>query len=203
MNGSWTPPLVIPSLQVNIRAGHLPPANDSGKAFLKVQINALTTRTTWSSVGRPRRHEDVSCQIGESARRVYSGERSDMRRFGLKIPVMTRRLVAALVAVVMSLAPLLGTLDAATAAMATGKATAQNWSRAATSAPKPCKKAVLPGTINSCPYAGAIFTAIPADENATAQPVAASRTLTWRRYDDALATQCDASSPYRPPCRRS
>ncbi|MGJ4997055.1 MBL fold metallo-hydrolase [Bradyrhizobium sp. HKCCYLS3077] len=35
------PRLIIPSLQVNIRAGHLPPADHSGKIFLKVPINAL------------------------------------------------------------------------------------------------------------------------------------------------------------------
>ncbi|WP_315721978.1 MULTISPECIES: hypothetical protein [unclassified Bradyrhizobium] len=124
-----------------------------------------------------------------------------MRRFGLKMPALTRRLVAVLLALVMSLAPLLGTFDAAAAA--TGDAVAQNWSRPATSAPKPCRKAVLPGTMNSCPFAGAGLTAIPAEEDATAQPVATSRTLAWRSYEEALATQCQASSPYRPPCRRS
>jgi glyoxylase-like metal-dependent hydrolase (beta-lactamase superfamily II) len=35
------PRLIIPSLQVNIRAGHLPPADASGKTFLKVPINVL------------------------------------------------------------------------------------------------------------------------------------------------------------------
>ncbi|WP_315744401.1 MULTISPECIES: MBL fold metallo-hydrolase [unclassified Bradyrhizobium] len=35
------PRLIIPSLQVNIRAGHLPPPDPSGKTFLKVPINAL------------------------------------------------------------------------------------------------------------------------------------------------------------------
>ncbi|CCE04852.1 putative enzyme with metallo-hydrolase/oxidoreductase domain (ycbL-like) [Bradyrhizobium sp. STM 3843] len=35
------PRLIIPSLQVNIRAGHLPPPDASGKTFLKVPINAL------------------------------------------------------------------------------------------------------------------------------------------------------------------
>ena len=35
------PKLIIPSLQVNMRAGHLPPADDSGKTFLKLPVNAF------------------------------------------------------------------------------------------------------------------------------------------------------------------
>lgn len=35
------PRLIIPSLQVNIRAGHMPAADESGKVFLKVPINVL------------------------------------------------------------------------------------------------------------------------------------------------------------------
>ncbi len=35
------PRLIIPSLQVNMRAGKLPPADESGKRFLKVPINGL------------------------------------------------------------------------------------------------------------------------------------------------------------------
>lgn len=35
------PRLIIPSLQVNMRAGQLPPADESGKHFLKVPINGL------------------------------------------------------------------------------------------------------------------------------------------------------------------
>lgn len=35
------PKLILPSLQVNIRAGDLPPAEASGKRFLKLPINAL------------------------------------------------------------------------------------------------------------------------------------------------------------------
>ena len=34
------PKLIIPSLQVNMRAGELPPPDDSGKRFLKVPVNA-------------------------------------------------------------------------------------------------------------------------------------------------------------------
>jgi glyoxylase-like metal-dependent hydrolase (beta-lactamase superfamily II) len=35
------PKLIIPSIQVNMRAGKLPPADESGKTFLKVPINSL------------------------------------------------------------------------------------------------------------------------------------------------------------------
>jgi glyoxylase-like metal-dependent hydrolase (beta-lactamase superfamily II) len=35
------PKLIIPSLQINMRAGDLPPADESGKRFLKVPINGL------------------------------------------------------------------------------------------------------------------------------------------------------------------
>lgn len=35
------PKLIIPSLQINMRAGELPPADKSGKRFLKVPINGL------------------------------------------------------------------------------------------------------------------------------------------------------------------
>ena len=35
------PRLIIPSLQVNMRAGQMPPADDSGKTFLKVPVNGL------------------------------------------------------------------------------------------------------------------------------------------------------------------
>ncbi|KKB75870.1 beta-lactamase [Devosia soli] len=37
------PKLIIPSLQVNMRAGRLPPADDAGKTYLKVPINGLKT----------------------------------------------------------------------------------------------------------------------------------------------------------------
>ena len=35
------PKLIIPSLQVNMRAGELPPADNDGNRFLKVPVNAL------------------------------------------------------------------------------------------------------------------------------------------------------------------
>ncbi|MGJ8605297.1 MAG: MBL fold metallo-hydrolase [Marivita sp.] len=35
------PKLIIPSLQVNMRAGHMPPADTDGKVFLKIPVNGL------------------------------------------------------------------------------------------------------------------------------------------------------------------
>ena len=35
------PRLIIPSLQINMRAGHMPPADENGKTYLKVPINGL------------------------------------------------------------------------------------------------------------------------------------------------------------------
>ena len=35
------PKLIIPSIQVNMRAGNLPPAEDNGEVFIKVPINTM------------------------------------------------------------------------------------------------------------------------------------------------------------------
>ncbi len=35
------PVLILPSVQVNMRAGHLPPAEDNGTSYLKIPLNAL------------------------------------------------------------------------------------------------------------------------------------------------------------------
>ena len=35
------PTLILPSVQVNIRAGEMPPAEDNGVSYLKVPINQL------------------------------------------------------------------------------------------------------------------------------------------------------------------
>ena len=36
-----TPKLLIPSIQVNMRAGHMPPAEDNGTVYLKVPVNVI------------------------------------------------------------------------------------------------------------------------------------------------------------------
>jgi glyoxylase-like metal-dependent hydrolase (beta-lactamase superfamily II) len=40
------PSLILPSIQVNIRAGHFPPADDNGVAYLRIPLNALPVRST-------------------------------------------------------------------------------------------------------------------------------------------------------------
>ena len=37
------PMLILPSIQVNVRAGRLPPADDNGVAYLRIPLNALPT----------------------------------------------------------------------------------------------------------------------------------------------------------------
>jgi hypothetical protein len=36
------PVLILPSIQVNIRAGHLPPAESNGVVYLKIPVDQLT-----------------------------------------------------------------------------------------------------------------------------------------------------------------
>ena len=37
------PTLILPSIQVNVRAGRMPPADDNGVAYLRIPVNALPT----------------------------------------------------------------------------------------------------------------------------------------------------------------
>ena len=36
-----TPTLLVPSIQINIRAGEMPPPEDNGTAYIKVPLNRL------------------------------------------------------------------------------------------------------------------------------------------------------------------
>ena len=38
------PTLILPSIQVNVRAGQMPPADDNGVAYLRIPVNALPVR---------------------------------------------------------------------------------------------------------------------------------------------------------------
>ena len=58
------PTLILPSIQVNVRAGQLPPPDDNGVAYLRIPLNALPVRRedeagagarTWLAGFRPRR----------------------------------------------------------------------------------------------------------------------------------------------------
>ena len=37
------PRLLLPSVQVNMRAGHMPPTEDNGIAYIKIPVNQLGT----------------------------------------------------------------------------------------------------------------------------------------------------------------
>ena len=39
--GLAMPNLILPSIQINVRAGHMPPAEDNGVSYLKIPLNAL------------------------------------------------------------------------------------------------------------------------------------------------------------------
>jgi hypothetical protein len=39
------PTLILPSIQVNVRAGRLPPVDDNGVACLRIPLNALPVRS--------------------------------------------------------------------------------------------------------------------------------------------------------------
>ena len=43
------PTLILPALQVNVRAGQLPPTDDNGVAYLRIPLNALPV----PRIGRP------------------------------------------------------------------------------------------------------------------------------------------------------
>jgi len=40
------PTLILPSIQVNVCAGRLPPADDNGIAYLRIPLNALPVHTS-------------------------------------------------------------------------------------------------------------------------------------------------------------
>ena len=39
--GLGVPKLILPSVQINIRAGEMPPPEDNGQRYMKIPINAL------------------------------------------------------------------------------------------------------------------------------------------------------------------
>lgn len=47
------PTLILPSIQVNIRAGQLPPPEDDGVSYLKIPLNALGQRKAADEGGKP------------------------------------------------------------------------------------------------------------------------------------------------------
>lgn len=47
------PTLILPSIQVNVRAGHLPPADENGVSYLRIPLNALPVHSTDSGAAVP------------------------------------------------------------------------------------------------------------------------------------------------------
>ena len=66
-----TPKLLIPSIQVNMRAGHLPPAEDNGVSYLKVPVNVI---------GRRRLARPSSPRVAFRCGARYLGAREDRPR---------------------------------------------------------------------------------------------------------------------------
>lgn len=64
--------------------------------------------------------------------------------------------------------------------------------------PKPCRKMVLPGAVNTCPSSSFSFSFIPTIGADYAVPTLVTATL-WRLNNSSLPAQCCSFSPYRPP----
>ncbi len=112
---------------------------------------------------------------------------------------LLRRLAAALMLVAFVVTSV-GSAIAASPGLVRGQQAAAELAAPHTSMPRPCHRAVLPGTVNTCPLASLSLNSIPADAPGYATPNPAVRWLAWRIVDYHLAAQCGGSSPYRPPC---
>ena len=110
-----------------------------------------------------------------------------------------RRFTAALMVIVVVVASL-GSSTGRSLGPFRGQQSVAEFVKRNTSAPKPCQRAVLPGTINTCPVAGFSVSSIPLDEAAYATPDSAVSSLSWHTMNSQLLAQCSGSSPYRPPC---
>lgn len=114
-----------------------------------------------------------------------------------------RRFTGAVLAVVLTLAIAVGSLAVGGEELATDRV---DGNRATTelinykkTAPKPCRKTMLPGVNTSCPSSNLTFVAISADESDHA--VARLHTVAhWSVNFTKLDAQCDRFSLYRPPC---
>lgn len=112
-----------------------------------------------------------------------------------------RRLAAALLAVVM-LATSFGMAPRVSASVS-GNATLQSeFATYDASVPKPCRKAIIPGTVSACSVVTIGVGVLAADAFALPAPNALGDAQ-WRMGDASLAPQCGSFSPYRPPCLRA
>lgn len=67
------------------------------------------------------------------------------------------------------------------------------------SVPKPCRKAIIPGTASSCSVVIVAISPLAADGFTSPAPQSLGD-AGWRMGDSSLAAQCGSFSPYRPPC---
>ena len=112
-----------------------------------------------------------------------------------------RRLAAAFLAVVM-LATSFG-MATRVSASGSGNDTVQSeFATYDTSVPKPCRKAIIPGTVSACSVVTIGVGALAPDTFALPAPNSLGDAH-WRMGDASLAPQCGSFSPYRPPCLRA
>jgi hypothetical protein len=129
---------------------------------------------------------------------VESGHVNSRLRQGTK---PFRRLAAAFFAVVM-VATSFG-MAAQVSASANGNDTVRSeFATYDASVPKPCRKAIVPGTVSACSVVTIGVGVLAADAFALPAPNALGDAH-WRMGDASLAPQCGSFSPYRPPCLRA
>lgn len=109
-----------------------------------------------------------------------------------------RRLAAAIVAVVM-LATSFAMPTSAPASDTGNKSVQSEFASYDKSVPKPCRKAIIPGTVSACSVVTIGISPLAADGFASPAPKSLGD-ADWRMGDSLLAPQCGSFSPYRPPC---
>jgi len=112
-----------------------------------------------------------------------------------------RRFAAALFAVVM-LATSFGMATRVSASVGDNATLQSEFATYDASVPKPCRKAIIPGTVSACSVVTIGLGALTADAFALPAPGALGD-APWRMGDASLAPQCGSFSPYRPPCLRA
>ena len=66
------PNLILPSVQVNMRAGELPPEEGNGMRYLKLPLNAFNRAQKRRCIGRRSRHVCRACLLGQAPSRSES-----------------------------------------------------------------------------------------------------------------------------------
>ena len=108
-----------------------------------------------------------------------------------------RRYTAMIMAAIMLVVSFSATMARASVEAGAGSAVA--FSQHHNTAPKPCRRAVLPGAPNACPLMVFAITAIPGNDRGDDLPSSKAHALDWTRLSTSLGEQCQGSSVYRPP----